>query len=119
MSDEFVIHVHTGCGRLHYDLMLSHGQSLATWQLATPPDELEEGQEAPAKRLSDHRSVYLTYEGPISGGRGQVEILDRGTYQLLTEVPGHWTVRLSGRRTRGTFDLVEHTPDKGWTIRRD
>ncbi len=118
MSGEFVIHVHTGDGRLHYDLMLPHGQSLATWQLATPPGELEEGQEIPAKRLPDHRSVYLTYEGPISGGRGQVEILDKGTFELLTEAPGHWTVRLGGCRTQGTFDLVQRSPDNEWIIRR-
>lgn len=32
--------------------------------------------------LSDHRIAYLDYEGEISGGRGRVERLLRGTYRL-------------------------------------
>lgn len=37
-------------------------------------------------RLPDHRRIYLTYQGPISGGRGQVIRVDQG--QVL---PLLWT----------------------------
>ncbi|NQU74842.1 MAG: hypothetical protein HQ546_00840, partial [Planctomycetes bacterium] len=54
---------------------------------------------------SDHRLVYLTYEGPISGGRGRVQIADRGTYSASVVEGEVRVVRLDGRRTRGKFRL--------------
>jgi hypothetical protein len=32
-------------------------------------------------RLPDHRRVYLDYEGPISGGRGEVVRVEAGTFR--------------------------------------
>lgn len=34
----------------------------------------------PATRLANHREIYLTYEGEISGGRGSVRQIHTGTY---------------------------------------
>jgi hypothetical protein len=36
----------------------------------------------PAERLPDHRSLYLTYEGPIAGDRGHVRRLAEGRASL-------------------------------------
>ncbi len=60
---------------LHYDLLLERPDSCWTWRLTAPP-----GEPLEATRIADHRKHYLTYEGEVSGGRGRVERVDRGTY---------------------------------------
>jgi hypothetical protein len=35
-----------------------------------------------AQRLADHRRVYLTYEGPVSGGRGRVRRVASGRMRV-------------------------------------
>ena len=119
MADEFVIQIHSDYGPLHYDLMLARGGVLATWQLTVSPAELAEGQETRAKRLKDHRLEYLTYEGPVSKGRGRVAILDKGTCELLDEQDDRWRIRLDGQIVRGTFELRRlcGSADE-WTISR-
>jgi hypothetical protein len=67
----------------HWDLLLElDNGELLTWQIASLPDlkRLTQSLEIPAKRLKNHRSIYLDYEGPISGNRGSVQRLASGTY---------------------------------------
>lgn len=105
MAEEFVIHVHSGFGPTHFDLMLRRGEALATWQMRQSPLELAPGQSVPARRLGDHRLAYLTYEGAVSGGRGEVARQDKGTYELLADDAEGWRVRLAGGRMRGVYRL--------------
>jgi len=105
MRRRFVIQHHvTGQGE-HYDLMLERGPALATWRLERHPACLEAGQSLPATELPDHRPAYLTYEGPVSGGRGTVHIVDGGTYRLIHRAESAWQVQLEGRQVRGHFEL--------------
>ena len=81
----------------HWDWMLEQGEKLWTWQLLKLPVRWQaalEGkplqleptiatQTVSIHKLADHRLAYLDYEGPISGGRGEVERCDQGTYQIL------------------------------------
>lgn len=62
----------------HYDLMLESNQILLTWALAKWP--LAIGESTTARELPPHRLTYLDYEGPISGNRGTVTRVCRGTY---------------------------------------
>jgi len=101
----FVIQAHSGHGAPHCDLMLERGSALATWQLPLCPEELEQIESVGVRKLPDHRSVYLSYEGPVSGGRGRVEIADEGTYELTAEDEDHWLIHLNGRIVRGRFEL--------------
>ncbi|MBN8599289.1 MAG: hypothetical protein J0L78_16575 [Planctomycetes bacterium] len=42
-----------------------------------------------AERIGDHRRDYLTYEGAVSGGRGEVErIAEFGVLELVESVGG-------------------------------
>ena len=119
MAKAFVIHLHTGHGPRHYDLMLERGDGLATWQLGGDPAALAAGESMPAARLPDHRRAYLTYEGPVSRGRGQVERIDRGTCELIRADEAHWDIRLEGQRCRGRFELVAgDDPSEPWTLTR-
>jgi len=55
---------------LHWDFLLETGPKAATWRLAQCP---QPGLSIDAERIADHRLFYLDYEGPVSGGRGEVQ----------------------------------------------
>ena len=96
---------------LHWDLMLEAGDVLRTWRLAAPPCV---DQAAPATATFDHRPVYLDYEGPISGGRGQVVRWDAGTFTWQADAPEEVKVYLTGGRLRGQIRLT-HVSGQEWT----
>lgn len=119
MQLQFVIQTHSGWGPTHWDLMLQQPQQpgLAAWQLLRCPAEAQQGLTLPAVRLADHREAYLTYEGPVSGGRGRVEIFDAGALQILAAGPADWRFRLAGRHLRGAFAL--QPSGDAWLLRRE
>lgn len=69
-------------GSHHADWMIARDDSptamLVTFRLTQRLEELGEGHETPAEQIGDHRRAYLTYEGPVSGGRGAVTRLSAG-----------------------------------------
>jgi bifunctional non-homologous end joining protein LigD len=104
----FVVQRHDA-RRLHYDFRLERNGALASW--AVPKGvPLEPGQRNLAVHVEDHPLEYATFEGEIPAGQygaGQVEIWDKGTYELLEEKKnGGLTVRLDGERLQGTWTLV-------------
>jgi hypothetical protein len=113
-ANRFVIQHHTGYGPEHWDLMLEDGDTLATWQLSRPPTPGDAGP-IEAIRIADHRKAYLTYEGPVSGSRGQVTIHEAGTYATCERGGDSWTFQLQGRQLNGLFMLrrVAKSPDRG------
>ena len=64
----------------HYDLMLESNGVLKTWALAEDPFQRSSAGHAKqnAKKLPDHRVMYLDYEGPVSDNRGTVSRVARG-----------------------------------------
>src|SRR4051812_6983714 len=98
---------------LHWDLMLERDGILRTWRLAAPPAQ---DHAVAAEPIFDHRLHYLDYEGPISGGRGQVKPWDRGTYLTEAENAECWTIRFQGERLSGRAALV-CLPDGNWVFR--
>lgn len=127
MPRAFVIHLHTGHGPPHYDLMFQFGEALATWRVATSPGDLEPGESVPATQLPDHRLAYLTYEGPVSRGRGHVRRVDTGTFEPIRTGPSPppdpagvlLELRLAGEAVRGRFRLARDDPQaEQWTLTR-
>jgi hypothetical protein len=98
----FVILRHDGPQGTHFDFMLEVGDVLKTWALPRPP---EDGAEMQCEALADHRSAYLDYEGPISGGRGSVTRWDRGDYTLGQQSDAQWVVELVGEKLTGEATL--------------
>ena len=87
----------------HWDFMLDSGDALRTWALAEEPVA---NREIAAEQLADHRREYLTYEGPISGGRGSVARWDAGEYEIIRERAGEeMVVTLAGTRLHGELTL--------------
>jgi bifunctional non-homologous end joining protein LigD len=109
---------------LHYDFRLEMNGALASW--AVPKGvPLEPGEQHLAVHVEDHPLDYATFEGEIPKGEygaGTVEIWDNGTYELLEQKRnGGLTVRLHGKRLRGTYALVPahlSGDPKNWLILR-
>ncbi len=118
MEQQFVIHIHSGYGPVHYDLMLQHGETLATWQLSQSPAELTSDEKIAAKKLQDHHIAYLSYEGPVSKDRGQVTVLDKGTYKFLSADDRHWEIEMNGKLLKGRFVIEQsgQAPEE-WAFR--
>ena len=67
-------------GQWHVDWMLARDETspLVTIQLKDRLDRLEKGLAVLGNFLGDHRRRYLTYEGPLTGGRGEVHQVATG-----------------------------------------
>lgn len=102
----FVIQQHSiGEGGVHYDLMLDLGDGgrLATWRLPQLP--IGEGADMEACKLAAHRRAYLTYEGYVSGDRGEVRIAATGMYETELRETDRWILRLVGEVLSGRIEL--------------
>ncbi len=117
MNGTFVIQLHQVGDGYHYDLMLETGEALVTFQLPVLPGEIVDGESVEAARLPDHRREYLTYEGPVSGDRGTVRIVDRGRYDAPVAGPDCWDIRLVGRADTCRLALTGVTGDQFRLIR--
>jgi len=115
MPNRFVILHHVLRDGEHWDLMLEDGEVLLTWQLVQEPTGAE-SLPIPARRISDHRKVYLDYEGPLSGDRGYVERFDRGPLTIIHRSDGYYVVELAGDRLTGRFALRQ--AEAGWVMER-
>jgi hypothetical protein len=95
----YVVLHHTGSGEGdHFDFMLEvpGKERLMTWRVMTPPGQW--GGDVGAVRIADHRKAYLTYEGEISGGRGQVQRVQEGTARVENLASGNVELLLSATR---------------------
>jgi hypothetical protein len=97
----------------HYDLMLQAGDVLWTWRLPRLP---QVGDVLDAERVSDHRLVYLEYEGPISGNRGTVIRREQGTLTWLRQEENCVEVRLDGVHLHARLLLTRATAGERWQI---
>ncbi len=82
----------------HWDFMLEWGDVLRTWALAEPP---QPNCSIAADPLSDHRTAYLDYEGPVSSDRGHVTRWDAGTYEIISQSRRELVVLLAGGKLVG------------------
>jgi hypothetical protein len=116
MSKAFVILQHSGWGEEHFDLLLERGAGLEAWQVAAggaAPWDLAVGERLPARPLAEHRRVYLTYEGDVSGGRGTVIRVDEGQWQETARGGEGVELSLEGKRCWGRY-AIRKTADAKW-----
>ena len=104
MASRFVILHHQLDDGEHWDFMLERGEVLLTWRLDREPID-RSALPLKATRIEDHRRVFLTYEGPISGRRGVVSRVDEGTALIERFDEDHIVMELRGLRLRGHVEL--------------
>jgi hypothetical protein len=90
--------------QLHWDLLLEAGPVLRAWRLL---DEPGPGRTVAAQTHTDHRLLYLEYEGPVSGGRGTVRQWDAGTFNWI-EDGERVVILLQGAKLTGHYALEGH-----------
>ncbi len=89
---------------VHWDFMLEIGDVLC--DLGHRCADRCRSEDLPARRLGDHRRVYLEYEGPVSGDRGNVRRVDSGTYRMLSSGrPSTFARLVNGSQLVGVVDL--------------
>jgi hypothetical protein len=83
-------------GSWHFDWMLERaleaGGPLVTFRVNEALDALP--QVFVAQSIGDHRREYLEYEGAVSGGRGAVVRVGRGSVEYLSVGADEWVVKL-------------------------
>src|SRR5256885_16207088 len=101
--------------RLHYDLRLEVGGVLKSWAVPKGPT-LDPAEKRLAMMVEDHPYEYGSFEGTIPKGNygaGSVMLWDRGTYELLGDLPakqqlerGDFKFLLHGQKLQGEFAIV-------------
>ncbi len=107
--------------RLHYDFRLEIDGVLKSWAVPKGPS-LDPGVKHLAAHVEDHPIEYGDFEGNIPAGNygaGSVMLWDRGTFELLGDMPGAEQMargdlkfRLHGEKLNGDFALV-HMKGRG------
>jgi hypothetical protein len=105
MSSRFVVQEHATRDGVHWDLMLEKGDVLTTFRLEQPPGAVSTGT-IRATRIFDHPLRFLTYEGPVQKGTGEVRIVDRGICDISDEGEHVITLELQGTILQGGFTLT-------------
>jgi hypothetical protein len=104
MSSRFVIHKHTQEGQTHWDLMIEQGDILKTWRLENPPEKLAT-EKTKATPIFDHDKKFLTYQGPVNNGKGNVEIVDEGKCAIESTNENEIKINFAGKILKGNINL--------------
>jgi hypothetical protein len=110
MSDlRYVVLRHEGIDEPHFDFLFERevGSDLIAFRFPDWPiwDVTE------VTELRPHRRAYLSYEGDISGGRGNVQRIAEGACRVERAGDGTWRVTLLGEHPT----VVVLTPSQGST----
>ncbi|MSR30148.1 MAG: hypothetical protein EXR99_01460 [Gemmataceae bacterium] len=93
----------------HFDFMLEDGDTLLTFRLSSFPGQ----KPFFAEQIGNHRQLYLDYEGPVSGGRGQVSRMDFGDFAFADREEDYMVINLQGKKLLGVMQL-DRTGEKHW-----
>jgi hypothetical protein len=116
-NKKFVIQQHTTGSDVHWDFMLETADSLQTYRLNKPPQQLNQNP-AKAVKIFDHPLKFLTYQGPVNKGRGNVKIAESGTYEILHQAHNQIELALNGKILKGNFTLF-HIEGDNWQFAPD
>ena len=112
-------------GTSHVDWMIASEptgrEPLVTFRLENRIDEMAAGQRLLAQRIDDHRPAYLDYEGPVSGDRGTVRLLTRGTVISWQTTGDRWRMEIdwsdpNGGLRRQNLRLDRQEASEAWLI---
>lgn len=81
----------------HYDWLFESSGTLATWATRDRLPTHTDGEVA-GLRLPDHRTMYLDFEGPVSGNRGSVRRVELGFFEVIRSSSDRYQLRTRGTR---------------------
>jgi hypothetical protein len=110
-NKKFVIQQHSSGSDVHWDFMLETADILQTYRLDKPPQLIQ--SPAVAVKIFDHPLKFLTYQGPVNNGRGNVRITESGTYEMVHQAHNRIELNLSGKILKGKFTLT-HIEGDNW-----
>lgn len=125
-----VILLHTppkgGVDDAHYDLLVEppapflppDADRLWAARLPVPPCGWADAGIFPLLRIPPHRREYLTYEGPVSGGRGDVKRVDGGSARTLVWTADAIVWEMNLRGFQGRISL-RRTAGEQWLVQAD
>lgn len=101
----------------HFDWMFEESDHLRTWASESLPNH--DGVAIPAVALPPHRRDYLEYQGPVSGGRGTVTRIRRGTHHLQHDTANRIVYELDqAEPDAARYRVVwERADDDAWILR--
>ena len=100
----------------HFDWMFEGEEGLRTWATAERL-MLDQADAATATELPLHRAAYLDYEGPVSGNRGSVRRVERGTFRVLQDATDLYELEVAGDRAGRLIFRRDHLADRSlWRI---
>ena len=108
----FVIQEHRTAEEIHWDLMFESGNTMQTYRLDKAPDEILHNP-ANAVKIFDHPLKFLTYQGAVNKGQGNVCIVETGTYQMLQDKHDFIKLNLNGRILKGE-SILTHIKNDNW-----
>ena len=115
-SHSFVVQRHQA-SHLHYDFRLEMDGVLKSWAVPKGVPE-RAGIKRLAVQVEDHPVAYGKFHGVIPKGEygaGEVEIWDKGRYQLIEATPKAYKFKLLGKRLTGDYVLF-HFEKKNWFL---
>ncbi len=98
-------------------MMLQAGSVLITYRIDKPPEEMISGT-SEAQRIADHDIKFLSYEGPVNKGLGDVAMCERGKYTIVEETSQFTRIEFCGNIISGRFVLKLAGDDK-YTLERE
>lgn len=105
--------------RLHYDLRLEKDDVLKSWAIPKGPSE-DPSTKRLAVETEDHPLGYALFEGEIEEGNygaGQVEVWDRGNYEIVKWKDNEIIIDIDGDKLQGKYVLIRFKPEeqpKNW-----
>jgi hypothetical protein len=116
-NKKFVIQQHTTGSDVHWDFMLEIADSLQTYRLDKPTQQLLQNP-AKAVKIFDHPLKFLTYQGPVNKGQGNVQIAESGTYEITQQAHNRIELALNGKILKGKF-ILSHIKGDDWQFAPD
>ena len=106
-------------GAWHYDWLIARSDTpggledrvLLGFRMESRPDR--GSAELAAMRMADHRVAYLTFEGPLSGGRGSVRRIAEGRARILEEGEGRLEIEVDFGEGGGVVRVLRGTRIEG------
>lgn len=98
----------------HFDLMFEDNAlvgeyCLRTWAIETEP---RADVAVAAQELAPHRLMYLDYEGPIEGNRGEVTRWDSGEFIWLDRGDNCYAMAIETGKLKGTVAFTRNPPEE-------